>query len=296
MTENQQDKTLQSYRAQIDKIDDQIIALLEERMGVVSNVAELKKNNNEKFFVKSAREADMIKNLLKKVGKTFPPATIVNIWRKIITSANMHEQKITVAIHNPKDVSDYEYLVKEYYSESVPVINSDSANNVVLELQNNVAQIAVFALPNEFDDSQSHKEELRENWWVTLANNKIGLRIFAKIPFVEFTKKDKSYNQIQLVAAAIKEPEKSESDSSLLYVELDSKFSRGELVSVLKNNGFTAKILKSVQMSQFSGMTFYLVEAEGFYLENDASILALKKSKISAFVKILGHFANPIKL
>ena len=70
--ENQHNKnsstTLQDLRSEIDKIDNQMIELLGQRMAIVSRVGELKKNNNEKFFIKSNREADMIKDLIKKIN------------------------------------------------------------------------------------------------------------------------------------------------------------------------------------------------------------------------------------
>jgi chorismate mutase len=58
-------KTLNLFRQDIDQIDHQIIALLEERMEIISQVGELKKSNKEKFFIRSSREADMIKKPFK---------------------------------------------------------------------------------------------------------------------------------------------------------------------------------------------------------------------------------------
>lgn len=296
MAENQQDKALQAFRNEIDKIDDQIISLLQQRMEVISQVAELKKSNQEKFFIRSAREADMIKNLIKKAGPNFPQSLIVNIWRRIITAANMHEQPLRIAIHNPKNISDYEYLVREYYSDIVPVANFDSASSAVMELEKNAAQIAIFALPQNQYDEHDGKEDIKENWWITLANNHLGLRVFAKIPFIKnssaFSSETRNHNAIELVAVAAKEPEKSNSDNSLLYVEVSKEISKGQLLSSLKEQGFVAKILKSAKIQQFDGVVFYLVELEGFYLENDPAITAFTKNKIKPFAKILGHFAN----
>ena len=65
----------------------------------------------------------MIKDLLKKSGNILPKTTIISIWRKIITTANMHEQPLVIAIHNPKNSPDYNYLVREYYNELVPLNN-----------------------------------------------------------------------------------------------------------------------------------------------------------------------------
>lgn len=287
--ENQQNKALPTLRQEIDKVDNQIIALLEARMKIINEVSALKTNGKEKFFIKSAREADMIKALIKP-DLTFPKATIVHIWRKIITAANMHEQPLHIAIHNPKNLPDYAYLVKEYYSDIVPISNFDSATNLVSAIEKGEAQIGVFALPRNESDNVS------ENWWIALANNRMGLKVFAKIPLLEKISNEKNSDQIQLVAAAIKEPEESSSDNSLLYVEISNEISKSQLLATLKEHQINAQILKSVKLPQVDSMIFYLLDVDGFIAENNPVLQQLKATKIKPYIKVLGYYATPIKL
>ena len=293
MSENQQNKTLALFREQIDEIDLKILTLLKDRMAVIKNVGDLKKSYNEKFYIRSNREADMIKNLVNLAENKFPKSAIINIWRKIITTANMSEQELRIAIHNPKNISDYTYLIREYYNNDVPIINYDSANSVVSDLENNNAQIGIFALPSSNDESDK-KEDTKENWWISLANNRIGLKIFAKIPFVEFEQKDKNTNSIQLVATAIKEPEKSNSDNTIITIETSKEITKSAILSALKEVELDGKILKSAQIIQFDGIKFHLIELKGFYLENDEILKKFSQTKIKPYVKILGHFAQTI--
>lgn len=293
MSENQQNKKLALFREQIDEIDLKILNLLKDRMEIVKNVGELKKSYNEKFYIRANREADMIKNLVNLADNKFPKSTIINIWRKIITSANMSEQALRIAIHNPRNITDYTYLVREYYNNDVPIINYDSANSVVAELENQQAQIGIFALPDSNEDFDK-KEDTKENWWISLANNRIGLKVFAKIPFVEFAQKDKNSNSIQLVAVAIKEAEKSISDKTLITIETGREVNKSAILSAFKEVVLEGKILKSAQVMQFDGIKFHLIEIEGFYLENDAVFKKLSQSKIKPFIKVLGHFAQTI--
>lgn len=293
MSENQQNKTLALLREQIDEIDLRILNLLKDRMSIIKDVGNLKKSYNEKFYIRSNREADMIKNLVNLSENKFPKSAIINIWRKIITTANMSEQNLRIAIHNPKNISDYIYLIREYYNNDVPIINHDSANSVVSDLENNNAQIGIFALPNSNDESDK-KEDTKENWWISLANNRIGLKIFAKIPFVEFEQKDKNPNSIQLVATAIKEPEQSNSDNTIITIETSKEVTKSSIISALKETEIDGKILKSAQIMQFDGIKFHLIELKGFYLENDEVLKKFSQSKIKPYVKVLGHFAQTI--
>ena len=280
--------SIQKFRAEIDAIDGQIISLFQQRMQVVEKVSEFKKNNLEKFFIKSSREADMIKELVSKASDNFPKSIIVNIWRKIITAANMREQKLNIAIHNPKNISDYSYLVREYYGDIVPFFNHDSATNIIAEIEKNQVNIGIFALPN------NENEENSENWWINLANNRTGLKVFAKIPFVEFVSVEKNYNKIQLVAVAIKEAEKSNSDNSLFYVELNKEFSRSQLIATFKEQNIDVKILRCAKLAQVDGMLFYLLEASGFFTEKDDVLKTITKSKIKPYIKVIGNYATPI--
>ena len=293
MSENQQNKTLALFREQIDEIDLKILNLLKDRMSIIKDVGDLKKSYNEKFYIRSNREADMIKNLVNLSENKFPKSAIINIWRKIITTANMSEQNLRIAIHNPKNISDYLYLIREYYNNDLPIINHDSANSVVSDLENKNAQIGIFALPSSNDESDK-KEDTKENWWISLANNRIGLKIFAKIPFVEFEQKDKNSNSIQLVATAIKEPEQSNSDNTIITIETSKEVTKSGIISALKEAELDGKILKSAQIMQFDGIKFHLIELKGFYLENDLILKKFSQSKIKPYVKVLGHFAQTI--
>jgi chorismate mutase len=65
MIENQQNKNLQQIRSEIDLIDNQIIELLKQRMSLIPLVSKIKKDNHEKFFIKSNQTSSLI--LLLKV-------------------------------------------------------------------------------------------------------------------------------------------------------------------------------------------------------------------------------------
>ncbi len=293
MTKDQPNKTyevaLNQCRSEIDALDNQLLSILEERMKIVAKVRKIKHENNERFFIKSAREADMIKNLIAKADPILPKSLIVNMWRKIITSSNMLEQPLCIAIHNPNKLTDYSYLTREYYSDFVPIIIHDSVNNVVLEIEKNNAQISIFGLPCA--DVENNIDDIGEDWWINLANNKAGLKVFAKIPFIQHSDQDKqSGKALELVAMAIKKPEKSQEDRTLFCIEIENSFSRSQLLTAMNESKIAGRILKSTKLKQIDDIVFYLVEAQGFFDENSEEIKKFNKSKIRPFAKILGVY------
>ena len=294
MTENQHNKNIQILRDEIDAIDKQIIELIKSRMFIIPRVSEFKKNNDEKFYIKSAREADMIKNLVSKVEGSYLKQAVASIWRKIICVANMEEQVLKIGIHNPRSISDYEYLVKDHFLAQANISNFDSATNLIAEMQNGSINIGVFLLPSDNDDFDK-KDSFQENWWINMANNQIGLKIYCKIPFVEFSSNKKMSN-ISLVATAIKSPEQSMQDSTVICLEANSQYSKSQIIALFKDNNLNAKILKSVKIQQLLGIVFYLIELDGFYLEGDINLKKLSQSNTKPFIKVLGHFPTPIIL
>lgn len=276
--DNNVSQQLLKYRSQIDKIDQLIIDLLNERMEIVHKVGKHKEEMKDRFFIRSNREADMIKNLANKIGKFIPKSVIVNIWRKIITSANVLEQNIKIGVNNPQKLEKYHYLIREYYSDFVPIIDFADSKKILEEISQNNIQLGVFKLPDE-------NERNSDFWWVNLANMSGEIKVFATFPFLQY--KNQNYND-NLVVVTNKNAEKSDSDKSLLVIQLDQNSNKNSLEKTLKGINFEAKII--TDDNSFS----YLIEISGFYLQNDEEIRSLEENSLKA--KIIGHFPTPIIL
>ncbi len=270
--------TLEDFRSKIDVIDNKIINLLKSRMAIVARVAEFKKSNNYKFFIRSAREADMIKDLQKKCDFSFSKSAIFDIWRKIIASSNFIEQKLKITIHNPKNIPDYFYLVRQYYGDFFPINSSKSAKNIISQINKNQIQIGVFT---------SIQETKNQSWWSILSNSKSETKIFALIPKANNKEKTiQAQNDLFLVAS--KEAEKSQQDNTLLTLKISKDIAQNKILSTLKKAKLSAKILDS---NQDKKEITYLIELKGFYTNRCKEILALKSNfNPDAKIKIIGNY------
>lgn len=278
-------KTLLQLRDKIDKIDLLILDLLEQRLDVVKNVKNLKEDHDDRFFIKSAREGDMIKELIKKSAKKLPATLIIDIWRKIISFSNHLEQPINIALHNPDNKTELKHIVQSYYNNIIPIANYNSSSSVIMEIEAKKSQIAVFSLPkNRGDDSLS-------DWWITLANNTSGIKAFAKIPLIQDS------TEHDLVALAIKVVERSAQDTSLLCVEISRETTENQFLADLAANFTNFAVLKSIKSEKINkNATFYLVEVNNF-LDNDSEELVnFNSSKSKPYVKILGVYPTQINI
>jgi chorismate mutase len=287
------EKNLENFRKKIDKIDNKIINLLYERIKVVHEVAEFKKQKEYKLFIHSAREADMIKNLLKKCNFAFPKSAIISIWRKIITSANNLEQKLKIGIYNPCNISNYFYQTSEYYGDFVKITLETKLKNIFIKLKKNQLQIAIFALPSH--NSTKNQAKLDTPWWFWLANNEIGLsqkfnpRVFSLISL----KKNKEDN---LVAVGIKEAEKSSSDNSLIAMWLLQDLPQRKILSLLKKVNIKAKILDSFLKFNSHKNICYLLESSNFYSDSSLEIIKLAESIEILKIRVIGNYPTPFEV
>ena len=295
--DNNFEVSLNKFRDEIDKTDCQILELLQRRMLMINQVGELKSLHQQKFFIRSNREADMIKNLIVKMQDNrkklslpeLPIEAIIDIWRKIISSANIAEQEVKIAIYNPSKINDYNLLINQYYQHSFTSANFVKSAKVLKMLDAKEYQIAIFNLLEKSEDNV---------WWLEITKYSY-LKIFTKIPFYQFSNQQK----IELIAVADKECEASQADYSYLVIknsELDQKM----ITKLLKKNNIKARFVDNSQSHKANN---FLIEVEGFYLNDSSPIIDLidfiasagKKTvgkKTTTELFIIGHSPVPIKI
>src|SRR5215471_8310067 len=78
--------SLEEVRKRIDAIDSELLRLVDERAALAHDVAAAKAAAGEagKFGLKPAREAQLLRKLLKRPRKAATPSMIVRIWRELI--------------------------------------------------------------------------------------------------------------------------------------------------------------------------------------------------------------------
>lgn len=108
---------LQNYRSQIDAIDDQLIALLKQRISIVAKVGEMKREETPlKNFIRSGREAVMVKRLYTEFHDSdFHPAAAAAMWRLIISASIHHEAPLNIST-----TEAFSAVAAEYFGSFMP--------------------------------------------------------------------------------------------------------------------------------------------------------------------------------
>lgn len=253
------EKSLKALRTKIDAIDVQILSLLKSRFEIVHEVGELKNSHNENFFIRSAREADMLRALIDLSEDKLPNNLIIDLWRKIITSANVCEQPIKIGLYCQKEEEERCLIeLYRYYNNEIEIKFFDKSEDLFLEIEEKEIQIAAIDL---FSQDSS--------WWLNLATKHKSIKLFTKIPFLTQGKKE-------IMLFAIKEAEKSSSDETVIYVEAPLNIDPAI---------FTSKVLAKARKK---GKMIYLLSYQKFITE--AELSSIDENNQMNVKKIIGYF------
>ncbi len=92
---------LRAARERIDALDNSILALLEERLGIARDVAAVKRAAAVEVFHDPERERHVLGRLVKR-GKQFPPDAIRAVFREVMSACLSVEEPLRVAYLGPE--------------------------------------------------------------------------------------------------------------------------------------------------------------------------------------------------
>lgn len=166
--------TLQTFRAEIDAIDEQLAQLLVQRIGIIQQVATLKARHWPKScHIRPGREGQMHRALQQRfTGTAFPPLTALAIWRQLIGGSTHLESPLVATVID----QDHRFLVREYFGLQAPVSTAQNFADALDRVKSGGANLLVLPSPDISD------------WWKNARMiQDAGLCIFASLPLVEGT-------------------------------------------------------------------------------------------------------------
>jgi len=125
-------KNLQTFRDQIDRIDNNLIMLLEQRIKIAKEIGNTKKDNS---FIKPAREQEIMQKLMKTKG-VFPKPVLIAIWRKIITASLMIQTDFKIGIFCPNKYQESILILNDHFGSFVKIKKYNDISKLTTDLKN----------------------------------------------------------------------------------------------------------------------------------------------------------------
>jgi chorismate mutase/prephenate dehydratase len=148
-TSSKANEKLKSLRAQIDKLDLQILDLVNKRAGVAADIGKLKNDQNAEVFA-PAREEEVLKNVLEQHKGPLDPDTIRAIFREIVSGSRALQKVLKVAYLGP-EYSFSHLAAIERFGQAIDLIRVGSIAAVFEEVNRGHVDFGVVPLENSTD-------------------------------------------------------------------------------------------------------------------------------------------------
>ena len=273
---------LEHLRAEIDRIDQEILDLLVARSAVVRRIGEVKGDRLDgRPALRPAREAQILRRLAERANGRFPAAVLVRMWRELIAAQTRLQAPLSVAVFAPKERALQVWdLARDHFGSATAMIAVDRPLQALRALADGSATVAVLPLPND-DDS----------WWVSLmSDHELQLRVFARLPFVS-----SDGEEVRALALGQPEIEPSGDDLTPLAIEAEQGLSRGglrELLAAAKLNPGWAATWRPDPPAP----AVHLVEVDSFVAAADPRLGALQQAARGEVLRAIpvGGYARPL--
>ncbi len=151
-------KTLADWRTELDRIDDEILGLLNRRAGCVSEVGRLKQADRSSIYVAS-RELDIFERLEEGHRGPFPREAIRTVFREIISASYSVERGVRVAFLGPEATYTHQAGIQQFghLADFLPTGTTDEIFGAVAEGR---ADYGVVPVENSTEGVVSHTLDL----------------------------------------------------------------------------------------------------------------------------------------
>ena len=273
--------TLASLREEINRIDDAVQDLLIKRAAIAENV---RVSKSGAAAWRPAREAQILRRLVKRHHGSFPRMTIVQIWREIISSMVRLQGEFSVAIYNPEENQACRELARDHFGRDTPMALYTSARAVLTAVQDGSATVGVLPIPEDSEESP---------WWPILAGMKGEQEtICARLPFGEPV----PGNGEHALCVSAGPAEESGKDISVYALRTSADISRGKLSEQIA--AADIKLIRMLTGAIPSANSFkFFIELDGFITRDDPRIARFLDPLVAGpeDAIFLGTYAAPFK-
>jgi chorismate mutase len=169
--------TLADIRAEIDRLDTAMHALLMARSEVIETLIKVKGTGASGSAFRPAREAEVLRKLVERHRGLLPLDTVESIWRVIISTFTYVQAPHAVHADVTGDAAAIRDSARFHFGFTVPFITHDGAAKVIDAVDRSKGDLGIFRLDQSSDAGP---------WWRML-EGETRPKIIARLPFVDRT-------------------------------------------------------------------------------------------------------------
>jgi len=147
--------SLNKLRQQIDQVDKNIVALLNQRAKIALAIAQAKKIEGKSIYCPDREREIFRKILLLGKGGPVSPSALEAIYREIMSSSLSLEKKIKIAFLGPQATFTHQAALKRFGSQ-VEYLSCDSISDVFIQVEKENADYGVVPIENTIEGAVNH--------------------------------------------------------------------------------------------------------------------------------------------
>jgi len=274
---------LEGLRQRIDEIDDRLQDLLIERLEIVANVAAHKRGKGAIAAHQPAREAEIIRRLVQRSKGGFPAATLVRMWRELLSATVRLQSSFAVAVYAPPQAPGYWDLARDHYGSHTPIVPYRSTSQVIGAVMDGQAAVGVLPMPAEDD---------RDPWWrQLLSTDGNAPHIIARLPFGARGNARPDGADALAIGRGTEQP--TGQDRTFFATENAPDISRGRIVSTLSELGLSCTY---IALCEHADSINTLIEVDGFVPVGDPRLDRFRAQLGKSLSRLLrlGSYAVPL--
>jgi len=148
------DKELESLRHQIDKVDDQLLRLLNERAQVVQRVGSIKARRDEEVYA-SNRERAILDRLTTSNPGPLPEEAVEEIFRAVINNCRLLQKKLRIAYFGPEATFTHLAAMK-HFGRAADYVAAKTIADVFDDVEKGRADYGVVPIENSTEGVVNH--------------------------------------------------------------------------------------------------------------------------------------------
>jgi len=145
---------INQLRKKVNRLDDQILVLLNQRAHVSKTIGRLKRHRNELVYSPD-RESEVLDRLVNASKGPLKPEAILAIYREVMSSSLSLEKPLSVAYLGPEWTFTHQASVKKF-GMSVNYVPCTGLSDVFLEVEHERCDYGVVPVENSIEGAISH--------------------------------------------------------------------------------------------------------------------------------------------
>jgi chorismate mutase / prephenate dehydratase len=146
--------SLTKLRRQIDKLDKEIIVLLNKRAQITVDVGEAKKSQGKSVYCPD-REREILRRIAILNSGPLKPAALEAIYREVMSSSLSLEKKLKIAFLGPVATFTHQAALKRFGSQ-MGYLSCSSIAEVFIEVEKDNADYGVVPIENSIEGAVNH--------------------------------------------------------------------------------------------------------------------------------------------